>query len=58
MIIDEFDALVPKAAGERDGGGNRRVVTEFQQQIDGIKSSPGTDPLLIVICNCESSAKF
>ncbi len=51
IIIDELDALLPKNAGREGGDGNRNVVTEFQQQMDGFRSTEGYEPLVIGITN-------
>ena len=54
MFIDEIDALFGARVAARDSGGaiaHRGVITEFMQEMDGLKSSKDDNVIVIGATN-------
>ncbi|KAF9227550.1 AAA-domain-containing protein [Gyrodon lividus] len=52
VFLDEIDALFGARSSARDSGGamaHRGVITEFMQEMDGLKSQSGTEERVVVI---------
>ena len=52
MFLDEIDALFGARSSARDSGGamaHRGVITEFMQEMDGLKSQSGVEERVVVI---------
>jgi len=52
VFLDEIDALFGARSSTRDSGGamaHRGVITEFMQEMDGLKSQTGTEERVVVI---------
>lgn len=52
VFLDEIDALFGARSSARDSGGamaHRGVITEFMQEMDGLKSQSGVEERVVVI---------
>ncbi|KIK98855.1 hypothetical protein PAXRUDRAFT_823407 [Paxillus rubicundulus Ve08.2h10] len=52
VFLDEIDALFGARSSTRDSGGamaHRGIITEFMQEMDGLKSQTGTEERVVVI---------